>query len=419
MIFLCYQLLIGLMLPVALLRLLIRSFKNKAYRFRIQERFGCVPFQLEGAIVVHAVSMGEVVASRSLVDRLRGQFPDCPIVVTTMTPSGSQQVLKFWPSQEVKHCYLPYDSVVLLNNFFKALRPKLFVLVETELWPGLMTLLKRKKIPVLLVNGRMSERSMHRYLKIKRLTKQMLSSFNVLMVQNQKHRRRFIELGAQDSQVVVTGSVKFDLTLDPKMQQLGKTFKAMWPNRQALILASSHAHEEDMLLQLMGYLKCKLPELLVIWVPRHPERFGAVDRLCQKAGFNVVRRSLGQPLKNNTDVFLGDTLGELMGFYLASDVAFVGGSFAPSGGHNVIEPIACGLPTVIGPSCFNFEVICQTFLNAGGLIQVKDVEDLKESLLILLQDDSLAQQLNDAATGILNDNRGALDKMVDVITPFL
>ena len=265
MMFFVYQLIYFMLLPFVFLRLWIRGMQSAGYRLRWKERLGWVPFQLKDCLVVHAVSMGEVVAASSLIDCLRLEYPNTPIVVTTMTPSGSAQVNRLWPNQEVYHCYLPYDLLYMLQRFFDALSPKLFILMETELWPGLVQVCRRCEVPLALVNGRLSERSYLRYRKISAISKLMLSGFERILVQNEDHQRRFLALGASDKQVLVTGSIKFDVVIKDKQHQVADSLRSMWSDRLVWIAASTHAHEENMVLALYQELRAKIPDLLLVW----------------------------------------------------------------------------------------------------------------------------------------------------------
>ncbi len=411
-----YRCLFYLSLPIILLRLFYRSIRIPAYAQRWAERFAFfTPPKRQTGLWVHAVSLGETVAVTPLIKRFMQQYPTELITITTTTPTGSEQVKKTF-SDNVFHVYAPYDLPDVVNRFLNRIKPRVAVMVETELWPNIILACGSRQIPVLVVNGRLSQRSALRYARFASLTKMMLAHVNAIAVQTQLEAERYIALGLSAERLQITGSIKFDISVPASAVEQAVPLKQQWgSNRLVWTVASTHEGEEEIILNTFRALKQRTPELLLILVPRHPDRFTKVASLCDKFGFNVVRRSLGDRCTPETDILLGDTVGEMMIFYAAADLAFVGGSFAEIGGHNVLEPAALGLPILTGPHVFNFLQINQLLAKAGALVTVASASTLLEQLERILQDPALRAQMGEAALQVVEENRGALDKQYELL----
>lgn len=418
-----YSLLFTLLLPWVFFRLWLRSLKFPAYRRRWAERLGVVPLPpLEKVLWIHAVSVGEAISAIPLVHRLRAEYPASPILVTTMTPTGSERVqvaFKDLLGKQIYHCYLPYDLPWIWRTFFRRIQPKLLVLMETELWPNLLAACGERQVSVLIANGRLSPHSSRGYGRIRRLMQWMVQPIQGVAAQSELDVKRFCELGIAPEKVWETGNIKFDLQLPSYLQEAGAECREeLGKDRLVWIAASTHEGEESILLEAYRTLKEAFPSLLLLLVPRHPDRFNRVAHLCEDKKLRVMRRSQKASMSEDIDVFLGDTMGELLLFYAASDVAFVGGSFVPVGGHNLLEPAALGLPIVTGPQLFNFVAISKMLQAAKGVTIVQNAAELIQQFTILFSDFSLRQKQGACAKEVVEKNRGALEKIVKIIEKF-
>ncbi len=407
--FLCY-----LALPYAFLRLLWRSRKNAAYRQRWAERLGYAP-QLEKCIWIHAASVGETLAALPLIKALKAQYPAVPIVVTNMTINGSIRAQAAL-GDTVLNVYVPYDIPSLAKRFLQRTNPLFAIFIETELWPNIFYVCHQRRIPIMVANARLSEKSAKGYKRVASLAREMLSKVDVMAVQTQVEANRFIELGLPAERAIVTGSIKFDVELpadlttkkEMLMRQLGED-RLIW------VAASTHGTEEEIILAAHKTICATFPNALLILVPRHPERFDAVYSLCVQQGFQIVRRSQNQACAPTTSVYLGDTMGELMLFYSVCDVAFIGGSFVPVGGHNMLEAAVLGKPVLSGPQLFNFAEISAKLIAAKGMTTVENAEALAEEIIHLFQDTAFRKKMGDNAEKFVASNRGALAKQVGLI----
>ncbi|MCO4757243.1 MAG: lipid IV(A) 3-deoxy-D-manno-octulosonic acid transferase [Oceanospirillaceae bacterium] len=405
-----YSLVWYLALPLVLLRLKKRSRQAPAYGERVAERFGDVPARDDRPLWIHAVSVGETVAIAPLVTLLLEREPDLPILITTMTPTGAERVRSLFPEQ-VQHLYCPYDLPHALTRFLKRIKPRALIVVETELWPNMVAACKQRKVPVLLANARLSARSAKGYAKFSALTRPMLNNLSLVVAQNQTDGARFVSLGLPNQNLVVTGSVKFDISVPDQARRDAEVLKRQWGSeRPVLVAGSTHDGEETKLLDLLTKLQKKIPDLLLVLVPRHPERFEAVNQLAKERGLNVCRRSEAQP-SADTQVYLGDTMGDLLMLYATADLAFVGGSLIERGGHNPLEPAALAKPVIMGEHVFNFAVICEALTQAGGLLQVDSDAALEQQCLSVLKDPQKAAQLGSAAAAFVQENQGALERL--------
>ena len=409
-----YTLLFHLGLPLVFLRLLWRAWRAPAYSRRIGERFafGLPPLR-PGGIWVHAVSVGESIAAAPMVRELMARYPHLPITVTCMTPTGSERIQALF-GDSVQHCYLPYDLPWAAARFLERARPKLAVVMETELWPNHIHQCARRGIPVALANARLSARSARGYARFARLTAPMLAKLSLIAVQTEAEAERFRQLGARDECVEVTGSIKFDLTIDPALLERASKLRQQWAaqERPLWIAASTHAGEDEIILAAHRKLLGEHPQALLILVPRHPERFASVYESAVRDGFVAVRRSTGEAVGADTQVLVGDTMGELLFLYALADIAFVGGSLVPNGGHNLLEPAALGKPVLSGPHLFNFLEISAQLRAAGALREVQDAAQLAQVVSELWGDPAGAQAMRDAGLGVLKANQGALERLL-------
>ncbi len=415
-----YNLLAYGTLPFAVGRIIYKSFKLPSYRERIYERFGVVKFpQLKRSIWLHAVSVGEVQAALPICFKLREKFPEIPIVITTTTPTGSNIVQKNL-RPNMYHSYLPYDVNKFVTKFIDHVNPVCFIVMETEIWPNLFCNLYKNNVPIVIANGRISPSSYKNYLKIKFFMSKILNKCSYILVQNEEYAKRFIDIGAPEKKVRVFGNIKFDIPVPEDKIQSGKELKEKYFGKYKILIgASTHGEEEKTLLDIYSNLIKKNDKLKLILVPRHPERFNLVYDLCKSYGFNVHRRSYSLVPEGNFDVYLGDSMGEMMMYYAMSDVAFVGGSLEKIGGHNVLEPASIGVPVVIGPNYFNFQEIIDVFKKNNAIVVAKDKFELEKEILNLLENKDKRTNIRNNAKKVLDKNKGALSKTLDVVSSIL
>lgn len=415
-----YVLLSYLAAPLVVLLLFWKGLSNRAYWERFEERFGFGRSRLDGpSIWVHAVSVGEVVAASSLIAALAGRYPQFPIVVTTVTPTGAQRVRDLF-GDVVLHSYAPYDTPGSVRRFFGRMQPRLAIVMETELWPNMYAECGARGVPLVLANARVSPRSVERYRRFLGLFKQALSHGIVIAAQSQLDAERFLSLGAHPDRTMVTGNLKADLDFPPGMTDAGVAFRAAhMPARPVWVAASTHAGEEEAALEAHEIVRARLPDALLILVPRHPERFNGVAELLQRNKVRFRRRSHGKTPLRSDPIYLVDSLGELPMFYAAADVAFVGGSLVPIGGHNLLEPAALGLPVISGPHNFNAEDIAGLLLEAGALQIVADGAELGAAVATLLGDPDLRSERGEHSRRVVIESGGALNKLLDLLAPLL
>lgn len=417
-----YSLILYLLTPLVLLRLAWRGLRAPGYWKRWPERFGFFSApQLSETIWIHAVSVGEFQAALPLIKALKVHYPDVRMVVTTTTPTGSARV-RAALGDTVFHVYAPYDLPGAVRRFLGRTRPRVAIIMETELWPNLFHGCHARGIPLILANARLSERSAAGYRRIAGLTRQTLGNITAVAAQTQDDARRLISLGADAARVHVTGNIKFDINIPASLHEEAATLRQGWgAERPVWIAASTHEGEDEQVLEAFAAVRQAVPDALLVLVPRHPERFARVAALCRKRGYEVVLRS-GQRAGHasfgasaTTAVFVGDSMGELMLFYAASDVAFIGGSLVATGGHNMLEPAALGIPVITGPHIFNFAEISRMLLNAGATRQVNDAPQLAEAVMAYLKDNNLRRAAGDKGRRLVEQNRGALMKLVDIV----
>ena len=383
-----YTSLMYLIQPLVLLFMWLRGFKAPNYRKRLGERYGfyaSLTPPKAGGIVIHAASVGEVIAATPLVQKLQKNYPHLPITFTTVTPTGSDRVKAAF-GDSVFHCYLPYDIPCAINRFIDFVQPKLCIVIETELWPNLIQQFSRRDIPFVVANARLSARSALRYGKIKPRLQNMFSQIDLIAPQD-----------------------KID------------ALRSLWvKNRPIWIAASTHEGEEQIILQAHRQLLEKYPNLLLLLVPRHPERFNMVADLLKKEKFQFICRSTNELPNENTQVILGDSMGELMLMYGVSDIAFVGGSLVKHGGHNPLEPLAFKMPVITGKHTFNFPEIFRMLVEVQGVLEVNSTADaLERAVEALLNSKEASERLGNAGYEVLMENRGALQRLLDLLKPYL
>lgn len=413
---LLYTLLLYLLSPAVLLRLAWRGLRAPAYLRRWPERFAFIEPPLgEHVIWVHAVSVGEVQAAEPLVQALLEQYGAYSILLTTVTPTGSARVTELF-GNELAHVYAPYDLPDAVARFFDRVRPQLAVIMETELWPNLFHACHARRIPLLLVNARLSARSHLGYRRVRRLVHQVLGEVTQIAAQGETDAARFIALGAEPRKVRITGNLKFEQRIAPDLLERAAVLRREWgTGRPVWIAASTHEGEDELVLDVFRQLRKSFPDCLLVIVPRHPERFEAVAGLCRRRGFSVRLRSEARPCAGDIQVFIGDSMGELPLFYAASDVAYVGGSLVRHGGHNLLEPAALGIPVVTGPHVFNFAEISRLLCAAGACRKVESVTGLERVVREWLEDASERHAAGECGREVVEKNRGALAAVLEMI----
>ena len=414
---LLYRLVFLLLTPIILLLLVLRSKKNPAYRYRLLERLGFLSNEFkQSSIVVHAASVGEVIAIKSFVEQLIQRFPQTIITITTFTPTGSEQVKKLF-ADRVQHCYLPLDNIFSSTLFLQHLKPQAIVLMETELWPNLIAQCHHRKIPLLLINARLSAKSCTSYQKISALISPTLQAFDHVLCQSEQHRQHFITLGVNTNQCTVSGNLKYDISLTTVMAEKAQEL-VTWlsTERPIWLVASTHAGDDEIILQVFKQLKEQQSELLLILVPRHPERFNDVAQLCLTQNFNIIRRSNNDALTNTTDICLLDSLGELSAAYSLAKIVTIAGTFSDIGGHNPLEAALYKKAIVAGADMANFSEVNQQLLQHQGIVQLDDsssnkaekiAKQLSEKITLLLNDESYRLQLGENAYQVMLTNQGA------------
>ena len=414
---LLYTLLFYIALPLILIRLIWRGIRSPSYWQRWPERFGhgAVLSDKVPVIWIHAVSVGEVEATRPLVQKLFSEFPDHQLLITTMTPTGSAHVKRLY-GDSVTHCYLPYDVSFAVQRFLKRTHPQFGIIMETELWPLMLLTCQQLNIPLVLANARMSERSAKGYARLAGFTKTILKSLHFIAAQSENDRQRFKQLGADKKNIHAIGNLKYEISLASGLIEQATAMRSIWGSHRPIwVAASTHEGEEIAILNATRQVRAACSELLLIIVPRHPERFDKVTALSQKSGFKTLRRSEHRPCPLDVQVMVVDTMGELPLFYAASDVAFVGGSLVPVGGHNILEPAALGRPIITGPHYFNFNEITQQFLDADAAIQIDNTETLADTVIQLLQDPLKRSNMGEAALKIMANSQGASKRLVNLL----
>jgi len=409
-------------LPLVLLRLFVRGRKEPGYRLHIAERlgfYGGVPYDGKTPLLwVHAVSVGETRAAQPLIDALLAAYPTHQLLLTHMTPTGRATGKDLFGKQpRVLQSFLPYDTGWRVGRFLRAFQPRICVLMETEVWPNVLAQCTRYDVPVALVNARLSERSLKKALKFPSLFVEAAAAMSCVAAQTESDAQRVKQLGAPD--VHVTGSIKFDVTPPAEMLQRGALLRAQLGQRKVLVCANTRDGEEALILDALQAVN--RPDILLMIVPRHPQRFDDVAQMVQARGLSLVRRSKAgtAPLNADVRVFLGDSMGEMFAYYSACDLAFVGGSLLPLGGHNLIEASAVGKPVLIGPHTFNFADAAENAIAAGGAIRVANAANLWQQAIRLLDDDLARNAMGQKAQYFAQQHGGATRRTMSLLMPLI
>jgi len=425
MIFL-YSFVIWLLLPYILLRLIWRARKQPEYLQHNSERFGFYSIRCNKPVIwLHAVSVGETRATESLVNRLRSSYPHHQILLTHTTPTGRAASEQLY-GDSVMRVYLPYDYPFAVNNFLRHFHPQLGILMETEIWFNLIHACHQLRIPLLLLNARMSEKSRRGYARFARLTRNALGELTAIAAQTADDAARLTSLGAKN--VSVIGNLKFDINPPSSMLELGRQLREQFGTARRILLAASTREGEEALL-LDALQNFRIPDLLLVIVPRHPQRFNVVVNLLEQRGISFLRRSdiiqagksghgnahYQQAVPSEVQVVLGDSMGEMFAYYVAADLAFIGGSLLPFGGQNLIEACAVGTPVLVGPHMYNFAEATRLAISAGAAIQVSDVAGLVAESQRLFENPVTQNDMRQQCVKFVESNRGATEKSLQLV----
>jgi len=412
-----------LVMPLVLIRLLIRSRKAANYRRRISERFAltAMPQNFDKSrqtIWIHSVSVGETVAAAPLVRQLQEKYPQIQLFITTMTPTGSDRVRDLF-GENVFHTYIPYDLPGATARLMRKIQPTLLILMETELWPNLIHHCHKSAVRIVLANARLSEKSAQAYRKYSKISAEMLGKIDCIVAQAEADADRFMDLGVEKSRIRVGGSLKFNIDVKPQQEQSAWFTTMQDAHRRVVIAASTREGEEVKLLAAFELCLEVYPDLILLLVPRHPERFDKVARLCENKGFRIDKRSKNLEVESQAQILIGDSMGEMLSYYSLAEIAFVGGSLVDTGCQNVLEPAALGIPVVTGPSQFNFATICAQLESVGALKTVANELELADFLLQLLSDKALQQQMGEKGRKMIEENQNALPNLMETLEPLI
>jgi 3-deoxy-D-manno-octulosonic-acid transferase len=417
---LIYTWLIRLAVPFAFAGVLWRGLSDRSYWQGLGERFGWVRPRPSLSIWLHAVSLGEMSAAAPLVRALHARYPQLPLVLTTATPAGRARAQTLFAALADVH-FLPYDTPGSVSRFLERTQPRIAIIMETELWPNLFRECQRRAIPVVLASARLSAKSVSRYRRFGALFSGLFRNVTVA-AQSTEDAERFQSIGAAADRTRVIGNVKFDLAVDAGLLGTGEILRTAYGGRPVWVAGSTHAGEEEQLLEAHALLQKHRPDALLLLAPRHRDRFAAVADLLARRGITFARRSVPAAtdvLPVAAAVLLVDTLGELAALYASADVAFVGGSLVPIGGHNLLEPAALGLPVLTGPSHENGKDIARLLLRQGAALEVSDAHELKALVLRLFDDPAEAKRIGAIGKEIVESNRGSVQRLLALIEPLL
>jgi 3-deoxy-D-manno-octulosonic-acid transferase len=415
-----YTFLMYLAMPLIVLRLLVRGMRSPPYHRRWSERFGFFDAPgFSGSLWVHAVSVGEVNAAEPLIKALRKDYPNASLVVSTVTPTGMARVHQLF-GDAVFHVYLPYDLPFAVNRFLQRIRPQLALIVETEIWPNLSHACHRRGVPMMIVNARLSDRSMRGYRALRGTVRSALRCVQVIAAQSVADAARYRLLGAATQQIVVCGNMKFDMRIPPHAAAAGVSMRQQWGRQRPVwMAASTHEGEELAVLEAHRQVLGQFPDALLLIAPRHPERFKLVEHAVRALDFSVATYSVeGLPAPSH-QVFLIDAMGRRMPFYASADLAFVGGSLVPIGGHNVLEPAALARPVLVGPHTFNFAEITLSLIREGGAECVDSADRLGADVRRLLADDQRRARMGEVAQQVFERERGAVQRIMQMVDALL
>ena len=409
-----YSALLYLLLPLLILYLAFRAFKSSDYRTRWGERFGLIKLK-QSELLIHCVSMGETLAAIPLINSMLQAYPSMSITVTTTSPTGSAEVIKAF-GDSVQHCYLPFDLPICVNRFVKQLAPKCCIIMETELWPNLVHQASKFGVKLMLANARLSQKSAEQYQKRISLSRPMLRSLDMIAAQSDQAVERFIDLGVSPNQIKVCGSLKFDLNIPADKMAQAKRLRQQWRDNSEPVWVAGSVHSGEFEAILLAH-KCLLdskPDALLVMVPRHSEQFNLAAEKILASGLNLARRSQQDEVSVDTQVLLGDTMGELLTFYGAADQAFVGGTLIDNGGHNPLEPAAFGVPVCVGPKHWDFAEITGLLNAAGALKVISTAEELADELMAKFNDHAAYQAASQACLSVVDTNKGALKQQFEL-----
>jgi 3-deoxy-D-manno-octulosonic-acid transferase len=417
-----YSLLTCIAAPLFSVVLLFRGLRDRSYWRNFRERFGFGATLAAPCIWVHAVSVGEVQASAALVNTLRERYPDIPIVVTTFTPTGAGRARALFKDRAQVR-YLPFDLPGAVRRFFKRIQPRIAVIFETELWPNLYYQCGRRRVPLVLASARLSARSVDRYRRLGALFRETLAQGVVIAAQGEADANRFRALGSDPGNTHVTGNLKFDFSVPADITERGRALRAYYAgSRPVWVAGSTHGGgEEEALIEAQKLVRARQPGALLVMAPRHPNRFGEVAAQLVSRGVRFVRRSQvpAAGAIGEAEILLLDSLGELLDFYAAGDVAFVGGSLVPIGGHNLLEPAALGLPILTGPNTSNSAEVARLLIERDAAEVVKNPQELADRVVALLADPAARARMGVQGRAVVDANKGALQKLLGLVVPLI
>ncbi len=414
-----YNLLLLTLLPLALLKLILKREKTEGQANKNRERFGFIGKPQKNGILIHCVSMGEVNAAKQLVEQLESQYPNKTITISTTSTTGAKQARAIFKDR-VQHVYLAIDIPIFVSLFFKKLAPSLVIVTEVEIWPNMLHQCYKRKIPAVLVNARMSSNSLKNYERLAKLFRPCLRKFTLICAQGQQDFDNFLALGVYKSNLKISNNMKFDLTVDEHDTQLAHKLKSTlnYQKQAVFIAGSTHETEEVICIEQFKLLREQDASLVLVVVPRHPHRFDKVAQLCVATGYSTVRVSeletMGS-LSQMPDIVLVDAMGMLKAFFSFSTFAFVGGSFVDKGGHNALEPAVYGVPSVMGPSVYNNPVICETLASAGGLVLADSPAEMNSVFSAWLADEQSRLAAGKASKEVITKNAGAVKQTLAFI----
>jgi 3-deoxy-D-manno-octulosonic-acid transferase len=414
-----YSLLIRLTAPVAFVVVLLRGFRDRAYWIHPGERFGWGRRLAAPALWLHAVSMGEVAAAAELVRALRERHPGSPFVLTTSTPTGRARARAIF-GDEVDIRFLPYDTPGSVRRFLDRVQPRVAVILETELWPNLIQACRSRDIPVAFASARLSAKSVPQYRRLGSLFADTVAAADMIGAQTPEDAERFVAVGAAQARTHVVGNVKFDMRLGDSVREQGRALRSTYLGKRPVWIAgSTHAGEEEQVLAAHSVLRLEHPDLLLLLVPRHPQRFESVAALLSRLEIPFDRRSTAAAVRPDAQVLLVDTMGELTLLYASSDAAFVGGSLVPVGGHNLLEPAVLGIPVITGPYTANAGDIARLLILKGGAVEVADAQSLAKAVGRLLLEPAARERAVRSALEFVAAHRGAVERLAALIDPLI
>ncbi|WP_111979506.1 lipid IV(A) 3-deoxy-D-manno-octulosonic acid transferase [Algibacillus agarilyticus] len=411
-----YNTLMRILLPFVLLNLKRKAKKQPEYGFRWDERLANCPIKVRPkGILIHVASLGEALSAAPIIQDLIAHYPNEAITVTSTTPTGSAQIQQLF-STHVTHCYLPYDLPILQYRFINLIKPRLLVLMETELWPNLISNAKRVGASVVVINARLSERSYKGYARFRSVSATMINQIDLISTQYYTDAQRFIDLGAKRSQIKTTGNIKFDCELSDDQALKNQQLKNQWQlNKPVVVAASTHEGEEAIILAAFKILKTNIPNLVLIIVPRHPERFDSVFQLCSPHFNTVYKTQITESVPINTDIIIGNTLGEMLQYMSLAQVVIMGGSLVERGGHNPFEAICQQKAVITGPHIFNFKASYQILKSREGALEVEDKQQLIDNLYTLLMSEAECNTIAQNGYRCLKEFQGSSQKTTQLL----